>query len=744
MTTPRQLITGAMRLINVVQANEVPSAADMDISFEALNGMLDSWSNEKLSIYSMNPYEFSFKAGQQDYTLGTDGDWPIDRPMELQMMYTMYDPNGGQCLAPLPPEPDQVLDLFTGSDGSTFQNPYKTQDGSSWIITDVIDWWFGNVNFTGLEAFVMDGTGQMYTDINPNNNEEPPIIYPSRGTNIPDTMIMELDFEIVEHTGYEFSVGFLLDLEQGTGYLVDVYGSNFATEVDLIRLDGPNNATYLGSTYANNSLIGQGKFTLRVGSAGGLKSITIVDFLDVFVATDNTYVEGAVFMNLYDVYGGSDFHTRGFFSRFETNWNPVTVKQRLAIAKDDFEVGMTVSPTIGATPLDVTFTPISSEDIYRVDWWFDDGLTDSSFGYDSITHTYDGLGEYYPSATIVTYQTNWSVDGPTIYLNPDPNMASFTQDVTVGDEPLTVTFTPFTAAFLGHLDWDFGDGTSLTTFDLEPVVHVYDEGGSYLPVLTMQNSVDTFVVFGETVTVIPYSIIGSISADQTFGALPLTVTFTPTADHTIDEVEWDFGDGNTIETPNGQSVTHTYTATGQFQSKARIKGGNSTDTDYVDVVGPVITVIKVLPQYIDIPVQKLTYDQWSAIGVKSTTSVFPYKFYDNGDYPLRTISVWPIPTMCHKTKLWLWQPLINAEDLDTDIIFPKGYERAIRFALAVELASEFGKDTPPLVSRIAQVAKSTIKRLNSSPQVMTGDIAIASNQQKLFNYITGDTIPTNM
>jgi len=144
---------------------------------------------------------------------------------------------------------------------------------------------------------------------------------------------------------------------------------------------------------------------------------------------------------------------------------------------------------------------------------------------------------------------------------------------------------------------------------------------------------------------------------------------------------------------------------------------------------------------VEIPVEKLTEDQYSAIALKNIVSQFPYKFYDNGDYPTRTISVWPIPDRCHKVRLWLWQPLINAADLDTDIVFPKGYERALRFALAVELAAEFGKTVPDNVARIAKMSKAVVKRLNSVPQVMVGDIAIASNGRKLFNYILGDTIP---
>lgn len=147
---------------------------------------------------------------------------------------------------------------------------------------------------------------------------------------------------------------------------------------------------------------------------------------------------------------------------------------------------------------------------------------------------------------------------------------------------------------------------------------------------------------------------------------------------------------------------------------------------------------------VDIPMEKLTWDQYSAITVKQTQSNFPLKFYDDGNNPLRTISVWPVPKTIQATRLWLWQPLVDPTSIDDNFLFPKGYERALRFALAVELAGEFGKVVPDTVKTIATRSKASIKRINSNPQIMRGDIAIASNRPSLFNYVTGDTIPTNM
>lgn len=146
---------------------------------------------------------------------------------------------------------------------------------------------------------------------------------------------------------------------------------------------------------------------------------------------------------------------------------------------------------------------------------------------------------------------------------------------------------------------------------------------------------------------------------------------------------------------------------------------------------------------IDIPMEKLTWEQYSLIGVKNVQGMFPIKFYEDGNNPLRTVYVWPVPLTIQKARLWLWQPLIDSATIDDVVNFPKGYERALRFALAVELASEFGKAVPDTVSKIARNSKSLLKRLNSNPQIMRGDVAIASTRPSLFNYITGDTIPSN-
>ena len=93
MTTLREIITGSLRLIRVVGANETPSDEDMQISLESLQGMLDSMQTDLLNIYTINPYRFLFTAGAEKYTLGpavdsegnaTGANWIIERPMRVE------------------------------------------------------------------------------------------------------------------------------------------------------------------------------------------------------------------------------------------------------------------------------------------------------------------------------------------------------------------------------------------------------------------------------------------------------------------------------------------------------------------------------------------------------------------------------------------------------------------------------------------------------------------------------------
>lgn len=70
MTTALDLITGALRKINVLAAGEVPSAAEQADALTVLNDMIDTWSTEHLSVINNTENIMTFQNGKATYTVG--------------------------------------------------------------------------------------------------------------------------------------------------------------------------------------------------------------------------------------------------------------------------------------------------------------------------------------------------------------------------------------------------------------------------------------------------------------------------------------------------------------------------------------------------------------------------------------------------------------------------------------------------------------------------------------------------
>jgi hypothetical protein len=83
MTTVNDQINGALRLLGVLAEGETPSAATSQDALSALNQMLDSWSTERLSVFSTQDQTFTWLAGSISNTLGPSGTLVGERPILL-------------------------------------------------------------------------------------------------------------------------------------------------------------------------------------------------------------------------------------------------------------------------------------------------------------------------------------------------------------------------------------------------------------------------------------------------------------------------------------------------------------------------------------------------------------------------------------------------------------------------------------------------------------------------------------
>lgn len=82
--------------------------------------------------------------------------------------------------------------------------------------------------------------------------------------------------------------------------------------------------------------------------------------------------------------------------------------------------------------------------------------------------------------------------------------------------------------------------------------------------------------------------------------------------------------------------------------------------------------------------------------------------YDNG-YPTGKIRIYPVPTSGFTIFILSEKELAQFE-LDDEVSLPPGWERALIYNLAMELAPEYGQQPDPAVAKIADDSKGAIQR----------------------------------
>jgi hypothetical protein len=139
--------------------------------------------------------------------------------------------------------------------------------------------------------------------------------------------------------------------------------------------------------------------------------------------------------------------------------------------------------------------------------------------------------------------------------------------------------------------------------------------------------------------------------------------------------------------------------------------------------------------YAEYPINIVTSHEWANITDKNITSELPSKLYCDDAYPLATATLYPVPTTAHKLVLWSWKPITALAALTTTVSFPPGYERALIFNLALDLAPEYGRAVSDVVAMTAIESKAAIKRMNHKPRLLKSDYAQGGGS---FDINTGD------
>ena len=119
---------------------------------------------------------------------------------------------------------------------------------------------------------------------------------------------------------------------------------------------------------------------------------------------------------------------------------------------------------------------------------------------------------------------------------------------------------------------------------------------------------------------------------------------------------------------------------------------------------------------------------------KDLSGFTPNKMFYNRSYPLGKITIWPTPIS--GTNLYIRSEKELSQFLLDDVVeLPAGWERALIFNLAVELASEYGQQSDQLTFQIAQESKKMLKKSVMRNRPMDTPPLINSNY---FDIDTGD------
>lgn len=146
-------------------------------------------------------------------------------------------------------------------------------------------------------------------------------------------------------------------------------------------------------------------------------------------------------------------------------------------------------------------------------------------------------------------------------------------------------------------------------------------------------------------------------------------------------------------------------------------------------IGPSGTVVSPRPITIDassyILYQNVSYQlvkwtdaEFQEISVKTQNSGIPCGFWPLMNMPDVTVTLWPIPAQAMSMYLWSNKLITSFPDLTTDVVMPPGYERALVYSLAEEIAPEYEVQIPVSVVAKALKARKNIKRINTQVPVM--------------------------
>jgi hypothetical protein len=128
---------------------------------------------------------------------------------------------------------------------------------------------------------------------------------------------------------------------------------------------------------------------------------------------------------------------------------------------------------------------------------------------------------------------------------------------------------------------------------------------------------------------------------------------------------------------------------------------------------------------VDFAIDPIGDAEYDAIGLKNQPDAFPRRFLYLNANPLGILKFWPVPTSALAVTINADQVLTQVANLATVMVFPPGYLLAMKHALAILLAPDYGIEPSPTIQRVALVSKANLKRANKLKRIARFDAALS-------------------
>jgi hypothetical protein len=156
------------------------------------------------------------------------------------------------------------------------------------------------------------------------------------------------------------------------------------------------------------------------------------------------------------------------------------------------------------------------------------------------------------------------------------------------------------------------------------------------------------------------------------------------------------------------------------------------------ITGAILIDLKsasVISNNIEYPVDIITSKQWAEIPDK-TISGMPTKCYaQKGDQRDTYLNFYPVPSESDNLKIYGEFAIASISTLDSTLTLPIGFQRALRYNLAVDIAPEYGQELSQTIMSTAFNLKADLKRQNNEPVYLKSDYTQVGRK---FNILTGE------